>query len=140
MQEFHHSQEALARAVGKSRSHVANMMRLLGASEKVRAYLEEGKLTAGHARALIGADRADALADEIVERGLNVRQTEALVTKPARSAKTAPARDADILALERDLAGLLGLNVRLKTRGQSGEVTIRYRTLDQLDHLLKRLR
>ncbi len=141
MQEFQHSQEELARAVGKSRSHVANMMRLLGASEKVRAYLEAGKLTAGHARALIGADRADALADEIVERGLNVRQTEALVVKPARgTGKPAPARDADILSLERELAGSLGLNVRLKSRGQAGEVTIRYSTLDQLDHLLKRLR
>jgi ParB family chromosome partitioning protein len=142
MEEFEHSQEDLARAVGKSRSHVANTMRLLGASEKVRLYLAEGKLTAGHARALVGADRADDLAEQIVDRGLNVRQAEALVAKPRRAERAKPesAVDADIRALERELAASLGLAVRLEIRGSGGAVVIEYRSLDQLDHLLKRLR
>jgi ParB family chromosome partitioning protein len=142
-QEFEHTQEELAKAVGKSRSHVANTMRLLGSSQKVKDYLAEGKLSAGHARALIGWDKADEIADQIVERGLNVRQVEALIAK-AKSGSTArsPAssRDADTVALERELTGSLGLAVKLKPRGNAGEMVISYRTLDQLDHLLKRLR
>jgi ParB family chromosome partitioning protein len=143
MEEFQHTQDDLAKAVGKSRSHVANTVRLLGASEKVRAYLVSGKLTAGHARALIGAERADDLADQIVERGLNVRQVEAIMArarKPSSSRSAAAAPDADTLALERELTGFLGLTVKLKARGNGGEMMIQYRTLDQLDHLLKRLR
>ncbi len=139
MEEFQHSQEDLAQAVGKSRSHVANTIRLLGASEKVREYLAAGKLTAGHARALIGAERADELAELIVERGLNVRQIEAMMArtrKPARSS----AHDPDRASLERELTNELGLAVKLKPRGNGGSMVIQYRTLDQLDHLLKRLR
>jgi len=140
MEEFQHSQEDLAQVVGKSRSHVANTMRLLGASEKVREYLAAGKLTAGHARALIGADRADEIADQIVDRGLNVRQVEAMMAKARRPARAAAAPDMDQLSLERELTGNLGLAVKLKPRGTGGEMVIQYRTLDQLDHLLKRLR
>lgn len=146
MEEFSHSQEELSRAVGKSRSHVANTLRLLGSSDKIRRLLAEGKLTAGHARALVGADRADDLADEIVERGLNVRQTEAMVDKPKRqrsgagSRNEAARKDADTIALERDLTDSLGLVVELRGKGSSGEVVIQYRTLDQLDQLLTRLR
>ncbi len=142
-EEFEHTQEELAQAVGKSRSHVANMMRLLGASQKVKDFLAEGKLTAGHARALIGWDKADEIADEIVERGLNVRQVEALMAKaksPGTARPAASSRDADTVALEREISGSLGLAVKLKARGNAGEVTISYKTLDQLDHLLKRLR
>jgi len=146
-EEFGHTQDELAKAVGKSRSHVANTLRLLGLGEKVRGLLSEGKLSAGHARALLGADRAEALADEIVERGLNVRQVEALVQKgrgKSGSAKSSAASgeepDADTLALERELTGSLGLAVKIKTQGSGGDVVISYRTLDQLDHLLKRLR
>jgi ParB family chromosome partitioning protein len=141
-EEFEHTQEDLARAVGKSRSHVANTMRLLGASQKVKDYLADGKLTAGHARALIGWDRADAIADEIVERGLNVRQVEALMAKAKDigGKRQSPARDTDTVALEREISGSLGLAVKLKPRGNAGEVVISYRTLDQLDHLLRRLR
>jgi ParB family chromosome partitioning protein len=143
-EEFGHTQDELAKAVGKSRSHVANMMRLLGLGEKVRL-LTEGKLTAGHARALLGVERAEAIADEIVERGLNVRQVEALVQqgrKPAGSGKSSGGAtpDTDTLALERELTGSLGLAVKIKTQGSGGELVITYRTLDQLDHLLKRLR
>ncbi|MEI9988181.1 MAG: ParB/RepB/Spo0J family partition protein [Aliidongia sp.] len=142
-EEFEHTQEDLAKAVGKSRSHVANTMRLLGASQKVKDYLSDGKLSAGHARALIGWDKADEIADEIVERGLNVRQVEALMAKaknPSAPRPAASSRDADTVALEREISGSLGLGVKLKARGNSGEIVISYRTLDQLDHLLKRLR
>lgn len=142
-EEFEHTQEDLARAVGKSRSHVANTMRLLGASQKVKDYLADGKLTAGHARALVGWDRADEIADEIVERNLNVRQVEALMAKakdPDGKRQAAAPRDTDTVALEREISGSLGLAVKLKPRGNAGEVVISYRTLDQLDHLLQRLR
>jgi ParB family transcriptional regulator, chromosome partitioning protein len=143
-EEFGHTQDELAKAVGKSRSHVANTMRLLGLGEKVRGLLTEGKLSAGHARALLGVERAETLADEIVERGLNVRQVEALVQQGRKpgSGKSAHGRepDADTLALERELTGSLGLAVKIRIEGSGGEVVISYRTLDQLDHLLKRLR
>jgi ParB family chromosome partitioning protein len=142
-EEFDHTQEDLAQAVGKSRSHVANTMRLLGASQKVKDFLSAGKLSAGHARALIGWDRADELADLIVERGLNVRQVEDQVAKAkdaTRARKTVPERDADTVALEREISGVLGLGVKLKPRGSAGEMVISYRTLDQLDQLLRRLR
>lgn len=141
MNEFEHSQEELAQAVGKSRSHVANTIRLLGASQKVKDYLAAGKLSAGHARALIGAEKADEIADQIVERSLNVRQVEALMAR-ARGPGRNPAadRDADVTSLEREISASLGLIVKLKAHGSAGEVVISYRTLDQLDHLLRRLR
>ena len=147
MEEFGHTQEELARAVGKSRSHVANTLRLLGLAPRVKGLLADGKLSAGHARALVGVEASEVLADEIVERGLNVRQVEALVQqgrKPA-SDKNGAGRggrepDADTLALERELTGSLGLAVKIRTQGSGGEVSIQFRTLDQLDHLLKRLR
>jgi ParB family chromosome partitioning protein len=142
-EEFEHTQEDLAQAVGKSRSHVANTMRLLGASQKVKEYLSAGKLSAGHARALLGWERADEVADQIVARGLNVRQVEALMAK-AKSTGTAraapPSRTADTGALERELGEALGLAVRVKPRGTAGDVVISYQSLDQLDHLLRLLR
>jgi len=140
MDEFGHGPEEVARAVGKSRSHVANMIRLLGATPKIASLLSSGALTAGHARALLGADRADELADEIVARGLSVRQAEALAVKPKRRDPPAPTRDADIVALEQELTGALGLAVHLKPQGRGGSLVIEYRTLDQLDSVLKRLR
>jgi len=140
MDEFGHGPEEVARAVGKSRSHVANMIRLLGATPKIASLLSSGALTAGHARALLGAERADELADDIVARGLSVRQAEALAVKPKRSESAAPPRDADIVALEQELTGTLGLAVQLKPQGRGGALVIEYRTLDQLDSVLKRLR
>jgi ParB family chromosome partitioning protein len=142
MNEFRHSQEELGRVVGKSRSHVANTLRLLGAEGKVRAHLESGSLSAGHARALLGAPDADALADRIVSQGLSVRQTEALVAKgkspPAQTA--APIADPNTKALERDLSDTLGLQVEIRARRRGGEILFRYKDLDQLDGLLARLR
>jgi ParB family transcriptional regulator, chromosome partitioning protein len=141
MNEFEHSQEELAQAVGKSRSHVANTIRLLGASQKVKDYLAAGKISAGHARALIGAEKADEIADQIVERSLNVRQVEALMARARAPARNPAAeRDADVASLEREISASLGLIVKLKAHGSAGEVVISYRTLDQLDHLLRRLR
>ena len=141
MEEFAHTQEALAQAVGKSRSHVANMMRLLALPDPVRALVESGALTAGHARALLNAADPEGLAREIVRRGLNVRQAEHLAKtgKTARH-KTTPAKDADIVALERDLANLLGLKVTVSFAGAGGALTIHYRTLEQLDEVLRRLK
>ena len=146
MDEFSHTQEALATALGKSRSHVANMLRLLTLPEAVRALLDDGSLSAGHARALVGSDAAVALAKQVVKQGLNVRQTEKLVKSGAdtgaASGKTAPAKphkDADTLALEADLAAVLGLKVDIRDAGGRGQVVIHYESLEQLDGVLARL-
>ena len=146
--DFGHSQARIAEALGKSRSHVANMVRLLDLPDEVKRWLDEGGLTAGHARALITAADPAALARRIVEGGLSVRQAEALARTTRRrggqrqgGAKTAYLRDADTLALERRLSAELGLRVTLqhKKGGQSGTLVIQYRTLDQLDDVLARL-
>lgn len=142
MREFGRSQASLAEAVGKSRSHVANTVRLLSLPVPVRKSLEEGALSAGHARALLGAPDPTALADEVVRRGLNVRATEKLVRRrlsmPAPRPKPAP--DADTLALERDLATALGLRVTLAPKSRGGSLTLHYTSLDQLDRILGLLR
>ena len=147
MDEFKHTQEDLARAVGKSRSHVANMMRLLALPNPVREMVEKGDLSAGHARALIGVGNAENIAHEVVKQGLNVRQTEKLISSFRSGAKKAPAakppeqpKDTNTLALERDLSNLLGLKVSIAFRGGAGELVIHYQTLDQLDDVLRRLK
>ena len=142
LQEFGRTQASLADAVGKSRSHVANTLRLLGLPEAVRRRLEEGALTAGHARALLAAADPAALAAEIVRRGLNVRMTERLVQRRDgdRRPSSRRARDADIAALERDLADALGLRVTIAAKPRGGALTLHYRDLDQLDRLLALLR
>lgn len=144
MEEFEHTQEQLAQAVGKSRSHVANMMRLLALPDPVKELLDSGALTAGHARALLTIDGDPTeIARTVVKKGLNVRQTEKLAKKkPAKTpkpAKPVEAKDADTLALERDLANLLGLKVDIKFRGGGGTLTLHYNTLEQLDDVLHRL-
>jgi ParB family chromosome partitioning protein len=140
LDEFGHTQEALASTIGKSRSHIANLLRLLGLPASVRALLENGDLSAGHARALLGAANPVALGERVVRQGLNVRQTEALVRADgAATTRAATAPDADSRALERELSGRLGLPVTLKRRGIGGAITIAYRSLDQLDALIKRL-
>jgi ParB family chromosome partitioning protein len=116
------------------------MMRLLGLPEPVKQLLDGGELSAGHARALLNAADPAGLAREIVRRGLNVRQAE-LLAKSGKTArhKTAPAKDADTAALERDLTNLLGLKVAISFAGRSGALTIHYRTLEQLDDVIRRL-
>ena len=143
--EFSHTQEELAKAVGKSRSHVANMMRLLQLPDSIKTMVDKSQLSAGHARALLTAADPVALARQVVDRGLNVRQTEKLAAgdtaKPrAPSAgRVGAARDTDTAALERDLAGLLGVKVTIRSQGKGGELTIAYASLEQLDDILSRL-
>ena len=143
LDEFAHTQDDLARSVSKSRSHVANMMRLLGLPASVKAMLDNGQLTAGHARALIGTSDPAALAEKVLKRGLNVRQTEQLAKLDARArpaqARPAAEKDADTLALERDLGNLLGLGVEIKLRRNGGSLVLNYSSLEQLDDILYRL-
>jgi ParB family transcriptional regulator, chromosome partitioning protein len=142
MQEFRRSQASLGEAVGKSRSHVANTLRLLTLPAPVRRQLEEGALSAGHARALLGAADPAALAGEVLRRGLNVRATEALVRRRASQPPRRPAkaRDADTAALETELGAALGLRVMLSPKGRGGSLTLHYSSLDQLDRVLALLR
>jgi len=147
--DFGHSQSELAAIVEKSRSHVANMMRLLELPLLVREMVIEGKLSMGHARALLGSDDSARLAAVVVKQGLSVRQTEALVRRsrveegkaPKPRVTEATASDADIRAVEQHLGDLLGLRVKIahKGAGSAGAVTFEYRSLDQLDMLCQRL-
>ena len=147
MDRFGRTQEEVAQVVGKSRPHVANALRLLTLPEPVQLMLAEGQLTAGHARALVGHTEAVSLAREIIDRELNVRETEALVKRGAPETKSARpsvagragGKDADTMALEDDLSEVLGLPVEIKDAGGAGEIRIRYKTLEQLDDLCRRL-
>lgn len=147
MSDFSHTQEALAQALGKSRSHIANSLRLLTLPAPIKQMLSDRVLSPGHARALLGADNAIELATHIVRKGLNVRQTEKLVKtdggKTARQKKSSSTRgiekDPDTVALERDLSNMLGLAVNIDFDGAGGKISVRYETLEQLDDILKRL-
>lgn len=143
MEEFSHTQEVLAKAMGKSRSHVANTLRLLSLPDAIKTMIDEGQLSAGHGRALLAAENSVELAKTIVKQGLNVRQTEALVKKQAAggakpSSKT-PSKDPDTLALERDMSDLLGLKVDIQFKNGKGTLSIHYNDLGQLDDVLARL-
>jgi ParB family chromosome partitioning protein len=143
--EFAHAADAVAKIVGKSRSHVANTLRLLKLPDEVKAYLADGQLSAGHARALLGQPDPVALAREIIAQRLNVRQIEAIAQEQAeRAGKSAKPRrrvvkDADTFTLEKRLSDALGLAVAIEHRGKGGELRIRYKTLDQLDEVIRRL-
>ena len=142
--EFGHTQEALGKLVHKSRSHVANLLRLLDLPAGVRSLLASGELSMGHARALIPAEDAEALAEEVVRRGLSVRATEKLVRSskpsPAGGARSAAVNvNADIEALERQLGDMLGLRVKIAHRADGGMVALNYSSLDQLDMICQRL-
>jgi len=150
MERFGYTQEQLSDVIGKSRSHLANTLRLLKLPAEVRAMVQDGKLTAGHGRALVGREDAVQLADQIVERQLNVRGAEALVQNNPRADQdggsgTYPAprrkdKDPDTRAFEKDLADGLGLKVEIKAgSGESGVLTIKYGNYDQLDYLRARL-
>ncbi len=144
VEQHGYTQASLADVIGKSRSHVANTLRLLRLHEVIRDMLESGQLSAGHARALITADDPVGLASRIVEDGLSVRQAEELAQGAAgrldRQPRAAAAeKDADTSALEKQLADVTGLKVTIQHRGAGGEVKIAYRTLDQLDELCRRL-
>ena len=144
VEDYSHTQEELGKLVHKSRSHVANLLRLLDLPPKVQLLVGAGELTMGHARALITAPDPESLADEVIRRDLSVRETEKL----ARSAKPKKARpvatgydsaSADIAALERQLGDMLGLKVAIKHAAKGGQVTLGYSTLDQLDMICQRL-
>ena len=151
--EFKYTQEKLSKVVGKSRSHVANLMRLLSLPEPVQAMLDEGKLAMGHARALLSAENPEAMAKEIADTGMNVRQTEeavrpgpAMERKRAGSAPKMESRhlssrdkDPDILALEESLSENIGVRVSIHDRGNTGEIVLGYDSLKQLDDILRRL-
>jgi ParB family transcriptional regulator, chromosome partitioning protein len=143
--EFSRSQDEIARIVGKSRSHVANMMRLTKLPAEVQAYIANGKLSAGHARALIGVPDPVAAAKSIVEQGLNVRQAEALAhvegvpERKPQKARSGKPKDADTAALEKRVSDALGLAVSVDHREPGGAVHIRYHSLEQLDEVMRRL-
>lgn len=158
IEEFEYTQEELGAVIGKSRSHIANLLRLLSLPEDIRDMMDKQELTMGHARALIGVPGAVELARDVVRRGLNVRQVEQLVRDrqgiekrpharsnrmtdalPSSPAATRKDKDPDILALEESLSENLGLRVRIDDRGQTGEITIAYDSLSQLDTILRRL-
>jgi ParB family transcriptional regulator, chromosome partitioning protein len=149
MEEFGNSQDEIAKTVGKSRSHVANTLRLLKLPETVKGYIHAGKLSAGHARMLIGQPNAEELAEEIVARGLNVRQVEAMAREVGqknakrhtngRKANERAEQNANLLALEKRISDALGLAVSIDDRERGGVLSIRYRNLDQLDEVLRRV-
>lgn len=146
--DFGHSQEALAKLVGKSRSHVANLMRLLDLPQGVQDLVGDGSLSMGHARALIGADGAEAIARKVVKDGLSVRAVEALVRDGKGGGRKTPletksidgGRDPDIVAVERHLSELLGIGVAIQyAGGGKGALTLKFASLDQLDMICQRL-
>ncbi|MBV1862855.1 MAG: ParB/RepB/Spo0J family partition protein [Rhodobacteraceae bacterium] len=142
MDKFGHTQEKLSEALGKSRSHIANMLRLLGLPEPILGLLRGGNLSTGHARALITAPNQLDLAREVIAKGLSVRQTEALVKRaaqPKKEKKAAPVKDADTRSLEVDLSANLGMKVAIAHRdgSENGAVTIKYKTFDELDEICR---
>lgn len=146
MDRFGHTQEKLAEALGKSRSHIANLLRLLNLPDQVQSWLKEGKLSAGHARALITAPNAVELARKVIDRNLSVRETEELMRKKSEPAAASKARggadekDADTCALEGDLSATLRMAVSINHSGtEGGQMVITYRDLDQLDRLCQLL-
>ena len=148
IEEFGNNQDEIAKIVGKSRSHVANTLRLLKLPEAIKSYIHAGKLFAGHARMLIGQPDAERLAEEIVARGLNVRQVESLAretaerggkSRGARAVRRGAAKNANLIALEKRISDALGLAVSINEAKRGGVLTIRYRSLDQLDDVLRRL-
>lgn len=144
MDEFGHTQEKLAAGLGKSRSHIANMIRLLNLPPSVQVLVRQGKLSAGHARALITSRNPDEIAKAIMTMDLSVRETERLVNerenRPERAKKSGRGKDVNTLALEKEVSNKLGMKVMLDVRGDHGGVLkIEYKSLDQLDDLLHRL-
>jgi ParB family chromosome partitioning protein len=142
--DHQYTQQQLADAIGKSRPHIANTLRLLNLPDAVKEYLREGKLSAGHARALIGLADPEAAARRIVEGGLSVRDAEAMGEAGGKKSRKAGApkaeKDADTRALEKQLSDALGLAVAIDHKADGGTLQVRYRTLEQLDDICRRLR
>ena len=143
LEQFNYTQLQLADSVGKSRSHIANTLRLLNLPESVRSQIEQGNLTAGHARALVATDSPAELADQIIKLGLSVRQAEGLARDaiPGRKPKPKVEKDADTKALEKTLTESLGFKVEIVHKGEAGgTMVISYKTLDQLEDICQRLK
>jgi ParB family transcriptional regulator, chromosome partitioning protein len=140
MADFQNTQDAVAEAVGKSRSHVANMIRLLDLPEPVKVMLDEGKLSAGHGRALLTASDPVTLATDAVQRGLSVRAVERLAKRPVKpTARLAGAKDPDTRAAEQALSESLGLAVQIEWRGKGGSLKVSFQSLEQLEDVIRRL-
>lgn len=145
MDRFGHTQEKLAEGLGKSRSHIANLLRLLQLPDDVQDMLRDGRLTAGHARALVTSDDPSGLARQVVAKGLSVRDVERLVKKPKAGTVSKPApvreKDADTIMLEKDLSATLGMRVGIDHApgGEAGKLIVQYKNLDELDELCRRL-
>ncbi|HEY7383548.1 MAG TPA: ParB/RepB/Spo0J family partition protein [Beijerinckiaceae bacterium] len=146
MSEFGYSQSELATVLGKSRSHLANTLRLLGLAPSIQALVKEGQISAGHARALLAVKDPERVAQQIIEDGLNVRDVERIAqadqSAPEKEPRKAlrPDKDPDTRALEKALEDVLGLAVAIEHKGKGGEVRVKYKTLEQLDGLCRRLR
>ena len=142
MEQFQYTQLQLADSIGKSRSHISNTLRLLNLPDSIRRQIEQGSLSAGHARALIATDSPAELADQIIKLGLSVREAEGLARDggPARKAKAKAEKDADTKALEKAVAEAIGLKVEISHKGDAGgNILISYKTLDQLEDICRRL-
>lgn len=140
LNEFQYTQEELSRVVGKSRSYVANMMRLLDLPDSVQKMLAEKQMTVGHARALLSVEHPEKMAKEIVKKGMSVREAERLAAVPKTQEKvTVNQKDTDVLALEKDLSNMLGAQVGIKWNGKKGSITIHYDSLGKLDTILQKL-
>ena len=146
MEKFGRTQEEMGTALGKSRSHIANSVRLLSLPDSVQTLLADGRLSAGHARTLVGHPDADALAAEIVKKGLSVRNAEKLAKSaksksvPKATSKSTP-KDADTIQIEGDLSAQLGMKVKIDHAAgkENGQVVLHYRDLEQLDDVLRLL-
>lgn len=146
MDRFGHTQEQLSQALGKSRSHIANLMRLLNLPDNVQNYVIEGHLSAGHARALVGHENADELARKIIQQNLSVRETEKLVKGDSEKAPrntqnrvSSGKKDPDTIQLEQEISATLGMKVAIdhEAGGEAGKISVQYQSLDQLDDLLR---
>ena len=142
LEQFNYTQQQLAQSVGKSRSHIANTLRLLNLPDSVRRQIEDGKLTAGHARTLVATDSPAELAEQIIKLGLSVREAESLTREAAspRARKAKPEKNADTRALEKSVAESLGFKIEIHDRGEAGgTVSIAYKSLEQLEEICQRL-
>ena len=142
LKEYKYTQENLAEVLGKSRSYIANMMRLVELPEKIKELLESKQITAGHARALLGVEKAEDLALEVINKGLTVRETEKLADKdknPSQKHVKIQQKDEDIRILEGDLSNKLGMKVQIKWNGKKGTLSLKYNSVEQLQKILEKL-
>jgi ParB family chromosome partitioning protein len=138
--KFSYTQEQMSDVIGKSRSHIANMLRLLKLPDSVKEMITDGRLSAGHARTLVGVPNPEQMAKEILSGGLNVRQAEKKAAAPkGPPKKAATTKDADTKALETSVSNSLGMNVEIENKGERGTVKIHYKNLEQLDEVVRRL-